>query len=234
MRNISFIRIRLPLLITVITIFSVSACIAHHGQPLLTVIKKAAGETNELVMLLKGNERFAGCKSIHPDGNEKRRDSLINGQHPFAVILSCSDSRVPPEIVFDQGLGDLFVIRTAGNLVDSIELGSIEYAVEHLHVKLIVVLGHESCGAVTAYVQHASEHNHIQKLVEYMGAEKEMQEAVKMKGDTLDNCVRANIRHVVALLRESEPVLAEKYINKELDIKGARYDLKTGKVEIIE
>ena len=97
--------------------------------------------------LKEGNERFATDRLEHKDMGAARRTELTAGQHPFAAVLSCADSRVPPEIVFDQGLGDLFVVRVAGNVGEPFALGSIDYAVEHLHVPLIVVLGHEKCGA---------------------------------------------------------------------------------------
>src|SRR5262245_40561826 len=105
-----------------------------------------------LARLLAGNARFVAHRERHPDITVRRRRALVSSQHPFAVILGCADSRVSPELLFDEGLGDLFVIRVAGNVVDDVVLGSIEYAVEHLGTKLIVVLGHEKCGAVSAAV----------------------------------------------------------------------------------
>jgi len=103
-----------------------------------------------LTRLMAGNQRFQNDKGGHPDLDSKRRRDLVGGQSPFAVILSCSDSRVPPELIFDQGLGDLFVVRLAGNTVTRAGLESIDYAVSHLGTNLIMVLGHESCGAVKA------------------------------------------------------------------------------------
>ncbi|MEK7804022.1 MAG: carbonic anhydrase, partial [Deltaproteobacteria bacterium] len=103
-----------------------------------------------LKKLIDGNNRFVQSAQAQKDIGNNRRTELTKGQHPFAVILSCSDSRVPPEHIFDQGLGDIFVVRVAGNVADSIELGSVEYAAEHLGVPLILVLGHQSCGAVKA------------------------------------------------------------------------------------
>ena len=105
-------------------------------------------------LLIEGNARFISGKTLSKDLSSTRRiDLMKNGQHPFAVIVSCSDSRVPPELLLDQALGDLFVIRVAGNVITPVELGSVEYAVEHLKAPLVVVLGHEGCGAVTAAVQ---------------------------------------------------------------------------------
>src|SRR3954447_12993305 len=118
-----------------------------------------------LAKLIEGNRRYAQNKEQHPDETMARRKELENEQHPFAVILSCADSRVPPELIFDQGLGDLFVIRVAGNIADGAVLGSIEYAVEHLGTKLILVLGHENCGAVSAAVAGENASGHLSAFV---------------------------------------------------------------------
>ncbi|MDD2837205.1 MAG: carbonic anhydrase, partial [Methanothrix sp.] len=117
-----------------------------------TASEEESGISSEqaLQMLMEGNARFVSGNVIHPDQTADRRSELVSGQHPFAIVVGCSDSRVPPEVVFDQGLGDIFVIRTAGQVMDKVTLASIEYAVEHLNVPLILVLGHDSCGAVTA------------------------------------------------------------------------------------
>src|SRR2546421_4904043 len=109
-----------------------------------------------LKLLKQGNERFTQGKLAARDIGASRRAALAKGQHPFAVVLTCADSRVAPELVFDQGLGDIFVLRVAGNIADRSVIGSIEYAVEHLHTPLIVVLGHESCGAVQAALEGKS------------------------------------------------------------------------------
>lgn len=183
-----------------------------------------------LKKLIVGNERFVGAKVIHQNQSAERRDEVAKGQYPIAVIVSCSDSRVPPEIIFDQGIGDLFVIRSAGNLVDDIGLGSIEYAVEHLGVQLIIVLGHERCGAVSAAVQGGEAPGHIAKLIEEI---KPAVEKVKnQSGDLLDNAVISNINMVVKQLQNSEPILKEFVHNKKLNIVGARYDLDSGVVII--
>src|SRR5205085_10520354 len=116
-------------------------------------------------LLKEGNGRFAAGKLAVKDVGAQRRATLAKGQHPFAVVLACADSRVPPELVFDQGLGELFVLRVAGNLADPFVLGSIEYAVEHLHTPLIVVLGHENCGAVAAALTKAAFPGNLGTLV---------------------------------------------------------------------
>src|SRR5947209_10905279 len=118
-----------------------------------------------LARLMAGNRRYVLHKEQHPDQSLTRRKELESGQHPFAVILGCADSRVSPEILFDQGLGDLFVIRVAGNVVDDTILASVEYAVEHLGTRLIMVLGHEKCGAVSAAIEGGKQPRHLDALV---------------------------------------------------------------------
>lgn len=211
-----------------------SVCIIYFLMPDKNKETPPANSERSLERLLEGNARFVKNEMQHPDESKERRVELSTAQHPFAVVVSCSDSRVPPELIFDQGLGDLFVIRTAGNLVDSLELGSIEYAVEHLGVKLLVVLGHENCGVIKAFLEKKTEHNHITKLLTEVAEEPEEKVAVTEKGDLTDNCVRANIKHITLLLKNSEPVLAEKFRAGELKIVGAHYDLDKGEVEMIE
>ena len=185
-----------------------------------------------LKKLIEGNQKFVGSKMLHQNQSAERREEVAKGQHPIAVIVSCSDSRVPPEIIFDQGLGDLFVIRSAGNLVDDIGLGSIEYAVEHLGVQLIIVLGHERCGAVSAAVQGGEAPGHIAKLIEEINPA--VEKAKKQSGDLLENAVLSNINMVVKQLQDSEPILKEFVHSKKLIIVGARYDLDDGVVTIIQ
>src|SRR5512139_387673 len=120
-----------------------------------------------LTHLLRGNERFIAGWPDHPNQSARRRREVSDaGQQPYAIILSCADSRVPPEIIFDQGLGDVFVIRVAGNVLDDVILGTIEYAVEHMHTPLVMVLGHDKCGAVTAAVEHVPTHSHVEAVLE--------------------------------------------------------------------
>src|SRR6266404_5054617 len=123
--------------------FSGAAEPAHPDQPTVSPAEAVS-------RLKEGNGRYTSGNQQHPHESAERRAELTKSQHPFAIIVSCSDSRVPPEIVFDQGLGDLFALRVAGNVIGDHSLGSIEYAVDHLAVRLIVVLGHQSCGAVKA------------------------------------------------------------------------------------
>jgi len=182
--------------------------------------------------LKAGNERFVSGHPVHPDETLNRIRELKKGQNPFVVVVSCSDSRLPPELIFDQGLGDVFSIRTAGNVIGDYELGSIEYAVEHLHCKLIVVLGHENCGAIQAYATSGNEKHddHIQTLVDYIAAEEEEKIIPDSLRSNIDILVKANIAHGVNFLRSSTPVLKPLVDKNEIKIIGAYYDLDSGNV----
>lgn len=185
-----------------------------------------------LTQLIRGNERFVAGWPDRPNQSARRRHELSDtGQQPFAIILACSDSRVPPEIIFDQGLGDLFIIRVAGNILSAEILGTIEYAVEHLHVPLIMVLGHDQCGAVTAAVEGEEMRNHIQSLVEALRPA--VAAAKTQGGNVISNAIDANVQQAVAALRESEPVLSPACAAGHVQIIGARYNLDTGEVKII-
>src|SRR5207248_488537 len=163
----------------------------------------------------------------------KRRAELTKSQHPFAIIVSCSDSRVPPEIVFDQGLGNLFVLRVAGNVIDDHSLGSIEYAVDHLAVRLIVVLGHQRCGAVKAAKETIAAKGeapaHIQSLV---AAIKPAVEST-LNGD-LDATIKANVKDVVDALGSSTPILKGKVDAGDVQVIGGYYSLDTGAVTFLD
>ncbi len=189
-----------------------------------------------LAALLDGNARFMSNHPKYPDQTLEHIRALEKGQHPFAVIVTCADSRVAPELIFDQGFGDLFVIRNAGNLVGDYELGSIEYAVEHLHVPLVMVLGHESCGAVKAFVDHEFDSlpNHIQRIVDYIKAEDEMDTLVRTSGHFYEAAILCNVDHGVHTIADSEPILAELVRAGKLKVVGANYDLGTGKVVLVE
>jgi len=182
--------------------------------------------------LKAGNQRFVEGQPIHPDETLERIRNLKKGQHPFAVVLSCSDSRVPPELIFDQGLGDIFSIRTAGNVIGDYELGSIEYAVEHLKCSLVVVLGHENCGAIEAYInsEHSKHKDHIQNIIDYIAKEDEEKSVADSIKVNHDMAIRANIKHGVNTLRNSTPILKSLYDEKKITIIGAYYDLDSGKV----
>jgi carbonic anhydrase len=190
-----------------------------------------------LKLLMEGNERFIAGHRLSRD-EPGRRTELAKSQHPIAVVVSCSDSRVPPEIVFDQTLGDLFDVRTAGHVVGDLELGSIEYAAEHLHTPLILVLGHQRCGAVTAAVSaagadHASgqDEGHITAIVKAIGPA--VAQTKSQPGDAVENAMRANVRETVQRLRSSDPILSHLVHEGKLKVVGGRYDLDSGKVEIL-
>ena len=163
----------------------------------------------------------------------KRRAELAKSQHPFAIILSCSDSRVPPEIVFDEGLGDLFIVRVAGNVLNDEGLGSIEYGVDILGARLIVVLGHRSCGAVDAAMKTVAAKGkapgHIQSLVT---AIKPVVDSTP-KGD-LETTIKANVKHVVDALRSSTPILKARVDSGDVQVIGGYYTLDTGAVTFLE
>ncbi|GAB2652269.1 carbonic anhydrase [Flavihumibacter cheonanensis] len=181
--------------------------------------------------LLEGNKRYTQYKPIHPDESRLRRKELTKGQHPYAVVVTCSDSRVSPELVFDQGLGDIFVIRTAGNIMGDIELGSIEYAVEHLNVPLVMVVGHEGCGAIGAYMKGEHASGHLKTIVDSIAAESEIK-ALQLKGDQIfDHFVKANIQHGVREIIQSSPVIRERIARGSLTVMGGYERLEDGKVE---
>ena len=196
-----------------------------------------------LKRLKAGNDRFAANASdISSLENQNRRADLLEAQNPFAIILGCSDSRVPAEIIFDQGLGDLFVIRVAGNIVVPSLLGSVEFSAVQHGARLVVVLGHTRCGAIQATINEVNQPSNnlspnlhsivngiepsVQTLVE-AGLAKDHDELVKL-------ATRANISASVARLKHDSPVLEELIANDGLRIVGAEYSLESGKVEFFD
>ncbi len=173
-----------------------------------------------LERLMNGYRTFRNVTQNPADISPERRASLAGGQNPFAVVLSCSDSRVAPEMIFSAGPGDLFVVRVAGNVLDDHQLGSIEYAVDHLGAPLVVVLGHTHCGAVHAAI-HQDPDGHIRYLTDCI------REAI---GDTTDEheASRKNVRYAVDLLRE--------HLKDRTDVKvtGMMYDIEDSNLEVIE
>jgi carbonic anhydrase len=206
-----------------------------------------------LQTLMDGNKRHAAGLHLSPNQTVMRRREVAQGQKPFAIILGCSDSRIPPEIVFDAGLGDLFVVRVGGNVVDDLVLGSIEYAVEHLGPTLIMVLGHQRCGAVQATVEAEARHGagHGPKPAQGHGAGQGQERdhtgsfvaAIRPavahareqsgEGDLVDRAVRANVTLAVARLRAAAPILAVRASAGRLKLVGARYDLDSGEVTLL-
>jgi carbonic anhydrase len=184
-----------------------------------------------LKKLLDGNKRCIACKQQNPRQDARRRKEVSKGQKPYAVIVGCSDSRIPPELIFDQGLGDLFVVRLAGNIVDTLAMGSIEYAVEHLGTKLIVVLGHGKCGAVTAAAQSADAPGHVGAILRAI--QPAIKKAKTLPGDLVENAIRANVSLVAGKIKASKPILAEMVENGKVEIIRAYYNIETGAVELL-
>lgn len=182
--------------------------------------------------LIQGNERFIKLKEKHPDNSKKRRHEMLKGQHPFVVILSCSDSRVPPELIFDQGLGDIFEIRNAGNVLDEHVIGSIEYAVMHCGVKLIVIMGHQDCGAIAATLSGKSETKYIKSL------EDSIQPAVedcKKQGLDVnsDNVVKAHVMQDIEELLKQDSELVKYMKANGVKLVPAYYHIDTGVVDFL-
>ena len=182
-----------------------------------------------LARLKAGNARFVANPVSKGQPTAARRAETAHSQHPFAIIVGCADSRTAPELVFDQNLGDLFVIRTAGNLIDDHDLGSIEYAVDHVGTRLIVVLGHQRCGAVRAALASATAPGHVHALV------RDIQPAVAAAktepGDRLANTIKANARLVAEKIGKEAELGEHK---AEVRIVTGYYDLDTGAVEWTE
>jgi carbonic anhydrase len=196
-----------------------------------------------LQRLKEGNERFVSQITQQQElASEKRRLNLLEGQSPFAIILGCSDSRVPAEIIFDQGLGDLFVIRVAGNIVAPSQVGSIEFAVETYGTPLVVVLGHNSCGAIKATLDaikkpdQTPSHN-LMSIVSRIRPSLETLTETDLKNneeDLMRFAVRANIRTSVSQVRYSSPYLETQIKSGNLMVVGAQYSLKEGQVNFFD
>jgi carbonic anhydrase len=183
-----------------------------------------------LEQLMVGNQRFVQHQLQHPDQSESRMREVAQAQHPFATVLSCADSRVSAEIIFDQGIGDIFDVRIAGNIATPEAIGSIEYAVAMLGTPLLMVLGHERCGAVTAAVQNEALPGEISTFVKaILPAVKRVKD---QSGDAVDNAVVANIYYQMERLQRS-PLLQEGIQSGKLKVVGGRYDLDTGTVKIL-
>jgi carbonic anhydrase len=208
-------------LIAFVSLFSTVAIVFAADHPAASVGADAA-----LAKLKEGNARYVNSKVSSAKPTAARRAETAQGQHPFAIILGCADSRTSPEIIFDQNIGDIFVDRNAGNLVDDHTLGTIEYGVEHLGVRLIVVMGHERCGAVQAAVASDTAPGHIQSLVRDI---QPAVQAVKGKpGDTVHLTVAENARLMAEEIR-SKANFGD--LAKDVKIIPAVYDLDSGKVD---
>lgn len=197
-----------------------------------------AGSTGDesLQKLMDGNKRYVEGKLANKDLGDTKRKELSKGQKPFAIVVTCSDSRVPPELLFDQGLGDIFVIRVAGNIVDPIALGSIEYGAEHLHSPLIFILGHSKCGAVKATLEAKGKpEGNIGEIVKKITP---AAQAAKKKGGTddqiLETAIKENVKNVYKDLMSKSTIIPHLIEKGELKIVGGEYSLETGKVEMID
>ena len=217
---------KIALMVAVAALTLISASITIADQEATSV---SASEAMRLI--LDGNQRFIAGKLEHPNQEPARRDLIAKGQHPFASILTCSDSRTAPEILFDRGIGDIFVVRVAGNVADKVVIESLDYSVEHLGVRFVMVLGHRRCGAVTAAVKGHDEPGDIGPMLT------ELRPAVKaskgMPGDPVENAVRVNVQLVVAKLMHS-PELAPMVHSGKLTVIGGIYDLDSGKIDLLK
>lgn len=199
-----------------------------HERPAVVTAEEAKN------LLLEGNKRFnTGLPAQKNTGSARRLELRDKGQKPFAVVLTCSDSRVPPELLFDQSVGDLFVVRNAGNILDPVSLGSVEYAVDHLHTPLVLVLGHDKCGAVKAAVDGGEAPGSIDAIVKKIKPAVEKARATGVAGEELyARAEDENIQSVVAELKES-PVIKHFLADGRVTVAGAKYYLGPGEVRFI-
>lgn len=208
--------------VSAVLVLSIALVSLFAAEPTEPSISPDAG----LSKLNEGNKRFVNAKVSAGKPNAERRAATAKGQHPFAIIIGCADSRTSPEIIFDQNIGDLFVERTAGNVVDDYLLGGIEYAVEHLGSRLIVVLGHQRCGAVQAALESDTAPGHISALV------RDIQPAVQASkgkpGDALANAVHENAMEMADKIRKNMDVGE---LASQVKVVSGYYSLDTGKVE---
>jgi carbonic anhydrase len=182
-----------------------------------------------LQRLLEGNQRFSTDQSTHPDRTKERRQETAAKQEPIATIVGCSDSRVPSEIIFDQGIGDLFIVRVAGNVVGPLELDSVEYSVIYLNSPLVLVMGHENCGAVQAVINGTTQD--IESVAELIAPAAKA--TAGQKENRVENTIKVNVRNMADQLRKS-PVLRRLIDQKKLLVVGGYYNFHTGKVEILK
>jgi carbonic anhydrase len=196
------------------------------GKEFAKAFAKSSEALKSLTRLQEGNARFVAGKPSVKDLSRQRQETM-SGQKPYAIVLTCSDSRVPPEHIFDAGIGEIFVVRTAGNIADAVALGSIEYAAEHLKSPLVMVMGHENCGAVNAACASESAPGNIGAIV------KEMQPAVRAGNKDAAQVVHENIKCVLAALRGNSSILSHLEKEGKLNIVGAVYSFSTGAVSLL-
>jgi carbonic anhydrase len=194
-------------------------------------VPTTAAPTQALEALIAGNRRYAAAGQTHPRQTSDYRFTLLEGQNPFAAILSCSDSRVPSELIFDQGLGDLFIVRTAGHVINDIVLGSVEFAVHALKVPLVLVLAHTQCGAVASAVSDQPVPGHIGHVIKHLRVAVESVRG--QQGDLVEHAIVANARLCAAYILESSPLIRQLVEQDRVHVVAACYDLATGYVEIL-
>ena len=221
-------KINLSLLILVLAAALVAPALASSAGSGLSA-------DDSLRLLKEGNARYLEGKPRHPHQDRERRALTTGqGQHPLAAVLTCSDSRVPVEIIFDQGIGDIFVVRVAGNVAATDEVASLEYAVDHLDTPLVVVLGHTRCDAVSAVVDDTKLPPNIAALVEPIKpAVAKAREAnpEAAKGALLAAAIKANVWQAIEDLLQQSPIMREKVREGKIQVLGALYDLDTGQVQ---
>lgn len=207
---------------------------ASTGSPSASPPVKGPAPAEVLRLLEKGNAAFASGKATHPRQDGKRLRETASGQHPLATVLSCSDSRVPSELLFDEGIGDVFSVRVAGNVADTDELGTIEYGVDHLGTPLLVVLGHTSCGAVTAVATGAEVHGHIPDLVDNIRRAVDRAKAAspgKAPTEIVGAAIAENVRQSMADIISESSLVRARLRDGRTKMVGAVYHLDDGKVE---
>jgi carbonic anhydrase len=224
-------------------LFAASASLAAPALSQLTAFaapapKSAPPADQVLKMMLDGNKRFASGASTHPRRTPADFKPLAAGQNPIACVVACADSRVTPEILFDLGIGELFVVRVAGNYVNGAGTsvkGSIEYAVAELGVSLVMILGHSQCGAVKAAIQHIHDNDALPGAINDLvnAIKPAVLESQHMPGDPLENAIRANVKRGVDRLDDLQPIIAPAVKSNKIKIVGGVYDLASGKVQML-
>ena len=219
---------KISLLVAVLTL---AACFAG-ATALEDVAEDAISADDAWDILMEGNGRFVSG-DVAAKNFPERRAELVSGQSPFVTVVTCSDSRVPPELIFDQGLGEIFVIRVAGNVMDPVVLGSVEYGIEHLHTPLLVILGHQCCGAVTAATEGGAEGNIESIMTEIEPAVEVACETELTGSDLVEVAIDENVDLVIKNVLDRSPITKELVEEGELVILGAKYSLETGEVAVL-
>lgn len=213
--------------------WSFTGCTSNQISQKETQVQENFSPNQILDVLKAGNEHFVHHKNAFPHLDKARMLEEVSGQHPIATVVSCSDSRVPVELIFDRGIGDLFVIRTAGNsLDDDMTMGSLEYAVEHLHTKLIIIVGHEKCGGITAAISNHSEGKEPKEISSLIETLRNGVKPFVGKTENLDDAIHYNVNHQIQKILQN-PELKELIEKGELKVVGGYYHLNNGKVDIL-